>query len=973
MREKRKRRFCKERRRAVILAVILCTSTALADNAVVTYESSGAAQQTPIVQQVEPLAIAQSDRSDKQPLEAKMLQHPPLPLLSNQQRSNRVHPFLESAKSPESKVRLTSGLADFIRGSLSQQPPQKTTEQGQKIKLVVPSNSAPPSDRVEVPPKPARRLAEPSFAAKAEAARHREELSLADRLRAEGERIGEQRHSPSEQLASQSSTAADGSEASATITEAQPAKHRKTGQLQASLATTPISGGSPANLIGASPRIQKVLPLPATASETPLETSKELQHEPVLFSLTDQSSSSVTPVQDDSTEQTELQATGISFSLSDQADENSVVAADTQSETRQANSVPDETTTAVKDDSETSETSETRQPDRRTPSKVESLAGKSKHPLSNDSTTQADVSDTELSLPVESIAEDTTKQKKTLASPPVILQRPVVTLTQVPQITAPDSNERSSTDADGLLQLPSQLANLETEDNAAIALSESGQPSNAKARIENELLASVDNDVQADSEISSEKSAVADLHEAIQDSIQAQDSEETTPPSFETAVAQSAPVSEINLPKADADKTITPSDPTFVNAPPAAPHRHSKTRDAIVGPPQPWSLSWLLANQDTKIIAPVNSPEKAQQSKVAPEAIEEPSQSIESAEQESLVDSNEPRYQEDPQDSNLASNNENSTDDLNHAHQSRLVDAAVSDANPQAIPKSSDALVQKPDSLVRMEDPAVIQSPAVHSLASSQLSKQGDTNSDQLPSPRIEVEGLVESTESIDSRTAIATHRVAPVAISAVPVKLQNRGAEAPENVNRQIQISPALMVGIESQDTIGNDASQSYAQQITPSRFAPQVKRVPLYMKRAQVRSLTVAGELQDVRIGDTSICQVVVVGPNRIKLIAAGSGVTELMVWAATDAQDQPVRMRIFKVHVENVDPSVATGGRTTQMLHEAIRDAFPDSNIVISHQGAELIVSGRCRTQDDAEKIIRMVRSTCLVTVQDRLTVD
>jgi len=337
------------------------------------------------------------------------------------------------------------------------------------------------------------------------------------------------------------------------------------------------------------------------------------------------------------------------------------------------------------------------------------------------------------------------------------------------------------------------------------------------------------------------------------------------------------------------------------------------------------------------------------------------------------VDSNEPRSQGDPQDSKLASNNENSTTDLNHADRSRLVDTAVSDANPRAIPKSSDALVKKPDSLVRMEDPAVIQAPAVHSLASSQLSKQGDTNSDQLPSPRIEVEGLVESTESIDSRTAIATHRVAPVAISAVPVKLQNRGAEAPENVNRQIQISPALMVGIESQDTIGNDASQSYAQQITPSRFAPQVKRVPLYMKRAQVRSLTVAGELQDVRIGDTSICQVVVVGPNRIKLIAAGSGVTELMVWAATDAQDQPVRMRIFKVHVENVDPSVAKGGRTTQMLHEAIRDAFPGSNIVISHQGAELIVSGRCRTQNDAEKIIRMVRSTCLVTVQDRLTVD
>ncbi|MGC6445885.1 MAG: hypothetical protein ACON5J_05635, partial [Rubripirellula sp.] len=84
-------------------------------------------------------------------------------------------------------------------------------------------------------------------------------------------------------------------------------------------------------------------------------------------------------------------------------------------------------------------------------------------------------------------------------------------------------------------------------------------------------------------------------------------------------------------------------------------------------------------------------------------------------------------------------------------------------------------------------------------------------------------------------------------------------------------------------------------------------------------------------------------------------------------------PVRMRIFKIHVENVDPSVASGGKTTQLLHETIRNAFPECEVSISQEGGELIVSGRCVSRDAAARIMRMVRSTCLVAVQDRLIVD
>ena len=204
---------------------------------------------------------------------------------------------------------------------------------------------------------------------------------------------------------------------------------------------------------------------------------------------------------------------------------------------------------------------------------------------------------------------------------------------------------------------------------------------------------------------------------------------------------------------------------------------------------------------------------------------------------------------------------------------------------------------------------------------------------------------------------------MSPVAISAVPAKLQTPSSQE-GTVDPAVQVHPSLAEAAQK----GGDPKPP-----VQSQFAPHVQRVPLFMKRGQVRSLTVGGQLRDVRIGDTNVCQAVAVGPNRFKLIAAGTGTTELLVWAETNDKKSSVRMRIFKIHVENVDPSVASGGKTTQLLHETIRNAFPECEVSISQEGGELIVSGRCASRDAAARIMRMVRSTCLVAVQDRLIVD
>ncbi|MGC6442923.1 MAG: pilus assembly protein N-terminal domain-containing protein [Rubripirellula sp.] len=963
MREKRKRRFCTERRRAAMLAVILCTSTALADHTELKPEVSDSVQKSAIVQRVEPLEIRQGADLVEQPNEARTLQHPPLPLLSSQQQNERVHPFLESSQPSESDVRLTSGLADFIRGASAQEQSQEVRNGDQKVKLVTPSDLSAPVVRVEVAPTPARRLAEPSFARNPQLANDTDEFSFADRVRGEEQSVGNSSHAAPEEIIGLVVDTPDLDSSATSELETQPTTQRKSTKLRASLVSTPISANSPASLVGASPKIQKVLPLPASSEEpsevaTPDESPHQAKQEPILFFLTDQPSPS--EVDESPSSEASPASDGITFSLSDRLQQNSAVAG--------------------------------------SPSKHEQP------------TSVLAVAPPTAETPVEGserIEQQPLGAGPGLTASPVILQRPVITLTQVPKISSTisstENTKASASTATGLLELPSPIADSNIEEPAAMVSAEGKEAGHNGAVGEEHLLAEAAVNDRPNAGLEPKEPIVAEVHEEERDSTPVADTASDSNPNFDNAVALATPVPEITLPETQAESAeISESQdkqnsaasiadqpvPTESVSPaiehpiiPAERHQlsaglelerpHSKTRDAIVGLPQPWSLSWLLANQEVKILDP--APTEATDREPQPGDNQDSSPSTDAADQDPLVVANLSEVQTPHQDSATINGEEENVEDWNAADQPKLVEAAVSDANPQALPEPLDAPVKKPNSLIRpkhLEYPQVTRSPV---LSAPKASESRDQSPRQLPMPVTTTDQLVEKPSTHDPQATAATHRVAPVAISAVPVKLQNRGLATSENLDRQIQISPAMTVGVDSDNTVPNTDSLSDSYRSEPRPFAPQVKRVPLYMKRAQVRSLTVAGELQDVRVVDTSICQVVVVGPNRIKLIAARSGITELMVWAKTEAQDQPVRMRIFKVHVENVDPSVASGGRTTQMLHAAIRSAFPHSNIDISHQGAELIVSGRCRSQEDAEKIIRMVRSTCLVTVQDRLTVD
>ncbi|MFK8113404.1 MAG: pilus assembly protein N-terminal domain-containing protein [Rubripirellula sp.] len=193
-----------------------------------------------------------------------------------------------------------------------------------------------------------------------------------------------------------------------------------------------------------------------------------------------------------------------------------------------------------------------------------------------------------------------------------------------------------------------------------------------------------------------------------------------------------------------------------------------------------------------------------------------------------------------------------------------------------------------------------------------------------------------------------------PVAVKALPLAFGRSPEEAPAVASLQAAKELDL-------DGFG-------------SSLEKKTKLTPLYMSQAQVRSLTLGGSVRKVKVANENVCQAVASGPNQLKLIGLGRGVTRLVVWADTDNADKPTRMRAFEVHVKDtVETTGETVGNKTAMLNQSIHKAFPGCEVRVRQVGNELVVSGRCDSETSAKKIMRMVRSTCLVPTRDELVVQ
>ncbi|MEO1528736.1 MAG: pilus assembly protein N-terminal domain-containing protein [Planctomycetota bacterium] len=208
------------------------------------------------------------------------------------------------------------------------------------------------------------------------------------------------------------------------------------------------------------------------------------------------------------------------------------------------------------------------------------------------------------------------------------------------------------------------------------------------------------------------------------------------------------------------------------------------------------------------------------------------------------------------------------------------------------------------------------------------------------------------------------------------PVEMTPVDSVIPDFVREeQAELTPAV-VSVASAprtpfQTATNAPEPTVTGPVAQTQEAP-ASEVTLHLTRAQVRSMTIGGRLRRVSISNKDVCQAFASSSNQIKLIGTGLGKTSLTIWADVEPTE-PTRVQTFVIEVaEAVDAKGDKVSENTKLLNDSITRAFPTANVVVQRQGSELVVRGTCRDEESAKQIIRMVRKSCLVPVNDQLSI-
>lgn len=282
--------------------------------------------------------------------------------------------------------------------------------------------------------------------------------------------------------------------------------------------------------------------------------------------------------------------------------------------------------------------------------------------------------------------------------------------------------------------------------------------------------------------------------------------------------------------------------------------------------------------------------------------------------------------------------------------------AAIGKANNSLTRKAVD-VTTPPIQIERTDVDGVPMKPAVGAVAVDPAVLMGRPG--QVPSvPRTSVESL-----SPISATQAAT-----------PPGVADDGQSANELVEANIIAPPSRSTSLNS--VLASESTNATKSTGRTMSFEPETptdqNAVLLQLKMAQVRSMTIGGRLRRASVNNNEICQAFASSENQIKLIGTGIGRTELTIWADV-APGEPTRKQTFVIDVsQDVD---ATGDKITEhtvLLNDSIDKAFPRASVVVSREGGQLVVTGHCDDELTAKQIIRMVRKSCLIPVQDNLKV-
>ena len=262
--------------------------------------------------------------------------------------------------------------------------------------------------------------------------------------------------------------------------------------------------------------------------------------------------------------------------------------------------------------------------------------------------------------------------------------------------------------------------------------------------------------------------------------------------------------------------------------------------------------------------------------------------------------------------------------------------------------------------------------------ATQPVAKATSVATSQTPTQPADVAGQTVKEDAASGTTILRKRYRPPVAVQTIPGAVK-RQATVASNDSTKVQAVQEMVLDnrkpqpptVDLQQAMRLDTASELKDRSL--NLGPDIKLTPLHMNQAQVRSLTLGGSVHGVQVGDKGVCQAFASGPNQLKLIGTGIGTTRLIVWAQTDGDKDEVLMRAFEIHVNEVVPTEGNSiESTTELLNQSIQKVFPRSQAKVQLMRGELWVTGSCESQDSAERIIRMVRKSCLIPVRDQLNV-
>ncbi|MCA9193510.1 MAG: pilus assembly protein N-terminal domain-containing protein [Planctomycetales bacterium] len=141
-----------------------------------------------------------------------------------------------------------------------------------------------------------------------------------------------------------------------------------------------------------------------------------------------------------------------------------------------------------------------------------------------------------------------------------------------------------------------------------------------------------------------------------------------------------------------------------------------------------------------------------------------------------------------------------------------------------------------------------------------------------------------------------------------------------------------------------------------------------PLSVFAGQAHTIVTNGRIVQVSVEHPEICSLVQANENTLHVFGIKEGTTRIAVVAPGTDGNTVVNVR--SVHVAADRPQDSAAAKLAKDFSATINNLFPDCRVTVRAEDERLIVQGVTGNEDQARKILSLIRSTALMPVVDKL---